>query len=86
MLENERENSRSGSGAGERTTGTLKALAERAPTRAVKAILKSIMIECREEVRITTAPGLRGRREELGGAAQRLRELDSAHLPFIHLG
>ena len=45
-MENDRENSHSGAGAGERATGTVKALTYRAPTaREVRAALENMMIE-----------------------------------------
>ena len=45
-MEDDRGNSLSGSGAGERATGTVKALTERAPTaKEVRATLENMMIE-----------------------------------------
>jgi len=44
-MENDQGNSHSGSGAGERATGTIEALTERAPTRRkVRAALENMMI------------------------------------------
>ena len=45
VMESNRGNSRSGPGAGERATGTVRALTERAPTaRKVRAALNNMMI------------------------------------------
>jgi len=53
-------NALSGSGAGERATGTDKALAQRAPrTREVRADLENMMIESVVREQTTTAPGLK---------------------------
>ena len=49
MIENDQGDSHSGSGAGERATGMVKAPTERTPiTRKAKAALGN-MVECREE-------------------------------------
>ena len=60
MIENDRGNSLSSSRAGERATGAVKALTERAPmARKIRTALENIMIGCCEEGQITTAPGLK---------------------------